>query len=83
MPRPNDDIADELRSASRQPNDLQARAAQAIDERDETIAELRRAGRRLVGLNALRVIQQPRGPHVGDGVRESSHPYRRAEDGGR
>ena len=82
MPRPTNDIADELRAASRQPNDLHARAADAIAERDETIADLRRAGRKLVGLNALRVFQQRRSPHVGDGVAQAPHPYRRAEDGG-
>jgi hypothetical protein len=77
---PNDDLLNDLRGASRGPNDLPARAARALEAQATLIDELRVAGRRIVGANAMRVLAQQRSPHVGNGVREARRPRRR-EDG--
>jgi hypothetical protein len=60
MPRTPDALSTELRAASKAPNDLLARAADALEARSQQVEELLAAGRRLVGANASRVIQQQR-----------------------
>jgi hypothetical protein len=60
MPRTPDALSTELRAASKAPDDLLARAADALEARGQQVEELRAAGRRLVGANASRIIQQQR-----------------------